>query len=58
MKKRAVDTNKVEAEISQSLKEYSAMDEKALFEKLGADRDGFNPIEADERLEKYRKNVI
>ena len=44
--------------ISRQLKEYSRMDKAALLEAFHVDEDGLTPVEADERLNRYGKNII
>ena len=45
-------------EVEKVLLELSAMEKKALFEKYQTDEDGLDPIQADDRLDEYGRNII
>ena len=45
-------------EVEKVLLELSAMEKTALFEKYQTDEDGLDPIQADDRLDEYGRNII
>ena len=45
-------------EVERGLFSASRMDSEALLAQLGTDDDGLGPVEADERLEEYGRNII
>ena len=45
-------------EVEKVLLELSAMEKTALFEKYQTDEDGLDPVQADDRLDEYGRNII
>ncbi len=56
MKKR--ENGVKQAEVEKTLLELSGLEQKALFERYQTDEDGLDPVQADDRLEEYGKNII